>query len=127
MDFKKLNRDNFLIYAMGRYTNPQCEGMGEFNEDLNRIKYVKRLLKKYKRSGKIRPILLLNHLTVLGNVFTPLGAARMLFFKLEPDLHPPLKTALLYLNYIGEGMVLDDTPVDTVSMVGRLGEVLRRL
>lgn len=127
MDFKTLNRDNFLLYAMGRYTNPQCEGMVEFNEDLNRIKYVKRLLKKYKRSGRIRPILLLNHLTILGNVFTPIGAARILFFKLEPDLHPPLKTALLYLNYIGEGMVLDDTLVDTVSMDGRLGEVLRRL
>jgi hypothetical protein len=127
MDFKKLNRDNFMLYAMGRYTNPQCTGMVEFGEDLNRIKYVKRLLKKYKRSGKIRPILLLNHLTVLGNVFTPMGAARMLFFKLEADLHAPLKTALLYLNYIGEGMVLDDTPVDSVPMDGRLGEVLRRL
>ncbi|NDD55732.1 hypothetical protein EBZ39_18020 [bacterium] len=101
--------------------------MAEFSEDLNRIKYVKRLLKKYKRSGKIRPILLLNHLTVLGNVFTPMGAARMLFFKLEPDLYPCLKTALLYLNYIGEGMVLDETPVDTIPMDGRLGEVLRRL
>jgi hypothetical protein len=51
----------------------------------------------------------------------------MLFFKLEADLHAPLKTALLYLNYIGEGMVLDDTPVDSVPMDGRLGEVLRRL
>ena len=127
MDFKTLNRDNFMLYAMGQYTNPQCNGMTEFTEDLNRIKYVKRLLKKYNRSGKIRPILLLNHLTVLGNVFTPMGAARMLFFKLEADLHAPLKTALLYLNYIGEGMVLDDTPVDSVPMDGRLGEVLRRL
>jgi hypothetical protein len=127
MDFKKLNRDNFMLYAMVRYTNPQCTGMVEFGEDLNRIKYVKRLLKKYKRSGKIRPILLLNHLTVLGNVFTPMGAARMLFFKLEPDIHPCVKTALLYLNYIGEGMVLDETSVDTIPMDGRLGEVLRRL
>jgi len=127
MDFKKLNRDNFLLYAMGRYTNPQCEGMTEFNEDLNRIKYVKRLLKKYRRSGKIRPILLLNHLTILGNVFTPIGAARMLFFKLEPDLHPCIKTVLLYLNYIGENMVLDETRLDSISIDGRLVEVLRRL
>jgi len=46
---------------------------------------------------------------------------------LEHDLYPCLKTALLYLNYIGEGMVLDETPVDTIPMDGRLGEVLRRL
>ena len=120
MDFKKLNRDNFLLYAMGRYTNPQCEGMTEFSEDLNRIKYVKRLLKKYNRSGKIRPILLLNHLTVLGNVFTPLGAARMLIFKLEPALYPALKTVLLYLNYIGEGMILENIRLDSIPMDARL-------
>lgn len=127
MDFKTLTRDNFLLYAMGRYTNPQCMGMAEFSEDLNRIKYVKRLLKKYNRSGKIRPILLLNHLTILGNVFTPLGAARMLIFKLEPALYPALKTALLYLNYIGEGMILENIRLDSIPMDARLGEALRRL
>jgi hypothetical protein len=127
MDFKTLNRDNFMLYAIGKYTNPQCIGMNEFNEDLNRIKYVKRLLKKYMRSGRIRPILLLNHLTILGNVFTPLGASRMLFYKLEPSLYPPLKTALLYLNYIGEGMVLEAIRLDSIPVDGRLAEALRRL
>jgi hypothetical protein len=127
MDFKTLNRDNFMLYALGQYTNPQCNGMTEFTEDLNRIKYVKRLLKKYNRSGKIRPILLLNHLTILGNVFGPRGAARMLLFKLEPNLYPPLKTALLYLNYIGEGMVLESIRLDTIPVDGRLAEALRSL
>lgn len=127
MDFKTLNRDNFLLYAMGRYTNPQCESMKEFSEDLNRIKYVKRLLKKYMRSGKIRPILLLNHLTILGNVFSPMGASRMLFYKLEPSLYPSLKTALLYLNYIGEGMIVEAIRLDTIPIDGRLAEALRRL
>ena len=127
MNFRKINRENFLLYAMGQYTNPQCEGMTEFEEDLSRIKYVKRLLKKYHRTGKVRPILLLNHLTILGNVFTPMGAARMLFFKLDAAQYPALKTALLYLNYIGEGMILDETVMDSISMDGRLAEILRRL
>jgi len=127
MDFKKLNRDNFLLYAMGEYTNPQCEGMREFQEDLNRIKYVKRLLKKYNRSGKIRPILLLNHLTILGNVFTPRVASRLLFFKLDEPLYPALKTTLLFLNYIGEGMVLDEKDMDAIPLDGRLAEALRSL
>ena len=112
---------------MGQYTNPQCEGMTEFEEDLSRIKYVKRLLKKYHRTGEVRPILLLNHLTILGNVFTPMGAARMLFFKLDAAQYPALKTVLLYLDYIGEGMILDETAMDSISMDGRLAEVLRRL
>jgi len=127
MNFRKINRENFLLYAMGQYTNPQCEGMTEFEEDLSRIKYVKRLLKKYHRTGEVRPILLLNHLTILGNVFTPMGAARMLFFKLDAAQYPALKTVLLYLDYIGEGMILDETAMDSISMDGRLAEVLRRL
>lgn len=127
MNFRKINRENFLLYAMGQYTNPQCEGMTEFEEDLSRIKYVKRLLKKYHRTGEVRPILLLNHLTILGNVFTPMGAARMLFFKLDAAQYPALKTVLLYLDYIGEGMILDETAIDSISMDGRLAEVLRRL
>ena len=127
MNFRKINRENFLLYAMGQYTNPQCEGMTEFEEDLSRIKYVKRLLKKYHRTGKVRPILLLNHLTILGNVFTPMGAARMLFFKLDANIHPSLKTALLYLNYIGEGFVLDEVVLDEIPMDGRLAAALKSL
>lgn len=127
MDFKKLTRDNFMLYAMGHYTNPECEGIYEFQEDMNRIKYVKRLLKKYNRTGKIRPILLLNHLVILGNVFGPFVASRLLFFKLDDSLHPPLKTALLYLNYIGEGMLLDERHLDSIPLDGRLADALRSL
>jgi hypothetical protein len=127
MNFRKINAENFMLYAIGQYTNPQCEGMTEFEEDLSRIKYVKRLLKKYHRTGKVRPILLLNHLTILGNVFTPMGAARMLFFKLDSNIHPSLKTALLYLNYIGEGFVLDEVVLDEIPMDGRLAAALKSL
>ena len=127
MNFRKINAENFKLYAIGQYTNPQCEGMTEFEEDLSRIKYVKRLLKKYHRTGKVRPILLLNHLTILGNVFTPMGAARMLFFKLDSNIHPSLKTALLYLNYIGEGFVLDEVVLDEIPMDGRLAAALMSL
>ena len=127
MNFRKINAENFMLYAIGQYTNPQCEGMTEFEEDLSRIKYVKRLLKKYHRTGKVRPILLLNHLTILGNVFTPMGAARMLFFKLDANIHPSLKTALLYLNYIGEGFVLDEVVLDEIPMDGRLAAALKSL
>lgn len=127
MDFKELNRDNFMLYAMSNYSNPDCMGMSEFNEDLAKIKYVKRLLKKYKRTGKLRPILLLNHLMILGNVFGPTPAARMLFYKLESDIHPSLKTVLLYLNYIHEGMIFDKTRLENVPIDSKLAKTLGRL
>jgi len=127
MNFRKINAENFMLYAIGQYTNPQCEGMTEFEEDLSRIKYVKRLLKKYHRTGEVRPILLLNHLTILGNVFTPMGAARMLFFKLDANIHPSLKTALLYLNSIGEGMIFDEMVIDDIPMDQELATMLQKI
>ena len=127
MDFKILNRDNFMLYAMGNYTNPDCLGMTEFNEDLSKIKYVKRLLKKYHRSSRIRPILLLNHLVILGNVFGQTPASRMLFYKLEPEIHPALKTVLLYLDYLDVGMIFDGLVLSEIPMDGALAQILRKL
>jgi hypothetical protein len=127
MDFKRLTKDNFMLYAMGNYSNPDCLSMAEFNEDLCKIKYVKRLLKKYNRSGKLRPILLLNHLVILGNVFGSAPTARMLFFKLEPDVHSSLKTVLLYLNYIKEDGIIDDLKLDQIPIEMNLAQILRRL
>ena len=56
MNFKSLNKNNFMMYAMKMYTNPQCVGMDEFNEDLNRIKYIKRLLGRYDKKGFMKII-----------------------------------------------------------------------
>jgi len=116
-----------MLYAIGNYTNPDCVGMTEFNEDLSKIKYVKRLLKKYSRTGNIRPILLLNHLMIMGNVFGRTPTARMLFYKLECDIHAPLKTVLLYLDYIDERSVFDGVSVEDISIDERLAQILRGL
>ena len=112
---------------MGNYTNPDCMGMAEFNEDLCKIKYVKRLLKRYVRSGNLRTILLLNHIVVLGNVFGRTPAARMLFFKLDRETHPALKTVLLYLEYIQEGTVFDGVKMDDIPFDGKMAQILRNL
>lgn len=127
MDFKQLTRDNFMLYAMGNYTNPECTGMNEFSEDISKIKYVKRLLKKYVRSRRIRPILLLNHLVVMGNVFGRTPTSRMLFYKLEPDVYPALKTVLLYLDYIEENSIFDGLVISDIELDQNLADTLKRL
>ena len=127
MDFKTLTRDNFMLYAMGNYTNPDCTGMAEFSEDISKIKYVKRLLKKYVRSRRIRPILLLNHLVVMGNVFGRTPTSRMLFYKLEPDVYPALKTVLLYLDYIEENSIFDGLVISDIALDQNLADTLKRL
>ena len=100
MDFSLLTNSNFLLYASKHYENPQCEGMHEFREDLNRIKYIKRLLRKYVKSGILRERLILNHIIILQNVFGPVVCSRILFFKINKELHSQLKTFLIFLSNI---------------------------
>tara|TARA_R100000008_G_C3587237_1_gene173455 strand:+ start:5458 stop:5838 length:381 start_codon:yes stop_codon:yes gene_type:complete len=100
MFFDILTDDNFMMFAMKNYTNPQCTNIDEFHEDLNRIKYIKRLLGKYNKKGIIKARLILNHIIILNNVFGNEACSRILFYKLEPEFHSAIKTFLEYLNYL---------------------------
>jgi hypothetical protein len=95
-----LNNNNFLIYAMKMYNNPSCIGIEEFQEDISRIKYVKRLLLKFKKTGILKTRLILNHIIVMQNMFGVEACVRILFFKIPKELHPFLKSFFEYLNYI---------------------------
>ena len=83
MHIEKLDESNFLLFAAKHYDNPQCFDTIEFYEDLNRFKYIKRLLNKFKESGDLKDRLIFNHLTVLFNVFGSQACNRMLFMKLD--------------------------------------------
>ena len=94
-----LTDDNFLIYAIKCYDNPRCI-MSEFEDDLKRLKYIRRLIKRYKSTGDLKERLILNHIIVLSNVFGTEAAVRMLFFRIDTADYHILKTFLLFLNYI---------------------------
>ena len=125
MEFKSLNDKNFLLFATQHYDNPQCESMDEFNEDLNRIKYIKRLLKKYKKTGVLRERLLLNHIIILQNIIGPICCSRILFFKIETELHSELKTFLVFLNYLPDE--LPDVKVDEIPLDNKIITALRNI
>ena len=97
--FENLNDDNFIMYAIKAYEKPNCI-MSEFETDVKRIKYVKKLIKKYMNSGILKERLILNHIIVLSNVFGIEATVKMLFLKLNEDQYPILKTFLLFLNYL---------------------------
>lgn len=100
MKFDMITDDNYLLFAMKTYENPQCKDMEEFYEDMNRIKYLKRLFKKYKSSGVLRERLILNHLIIFTNVFGIVPSNRILFSRIEKELHPYLKTFLIFLRLL---------------------------
>ncbi len=94
-----LNDANFLIYAAKHYDRPHII-QSEFEDDLKRIKYVKRLLRKYRQTGEFKERLVLNHVIILANVFGVEATTNMLFFKVDEEDYPLLKTILIYLNYL---------------------------
>ena len=123
MRFDELNENNYMLFAIKFYDNPHALTKEEFEDDLKRIKYVKRLLKRYKNTGVLKTHLILNHLTVLFNVFGE-AAVPLLFYNLEEDLWPSIKSFLLFLKRIPEypkshihGIPEDKTCIDELQSI----------
>ena len=95
--FDDLNEDNFLIYALKCYEKPNCI-MSEFHDDIKRIKYIKRLFRKYKVHNELKERLILNHIILLYNVFGVESATRILFYKIDEKDYDLVKTFLIFLN-----------------------------
>lgn len=113
---EKLNESNFLLYAMHHYDNTQCYSLTEFEEDLKKILYLKKLLSRYKNNGELRERLILNHIIVLYNIFGD-AATRMLFYKVEESCWDVLVTFLVYLDRMPEtipeyGIILSEIKLD---------------
>ena len=119
--FEELNEENFTLFAIRHYDNPQCTSTEEFYEDIRRFRYLKRFLKRYDRTGELRERLILNHIIILSNVFGVSNAIRMLQYKIDDEFWPVLKTCLLYLDYIDEEweteIPLDDEAVKRMRQI----------
>ena len=102
MKFEELNDDNFVIYAAKHYHTPRCIDAEEFYEELSRFKYIKRLVNRYQRGDELRERLILNHITILLNVFGNEPAILMLMYRIGADHLPVLKPFLEYLQAIKE-------------------------
>lgn len=119
--FEKLNSKNFALFAAKHYANPQCMTTEEFEEDLQKFKYIKRLFNRYETSGELSERLILNHLIVIYNVFGIKAANKMMFYKIDKKNWPLLKTFLVYLNYLPEDQYVE-VPLDVKAV-----EVLRKI
>lgn len=114
--------DAFIEYAMEHYKNPSCSGKEEFDEDMNRIKYVKRLFGRYFSTGELKERLILNHIIIFYNVFEMEAATKMIFYRMEDKFKPLVKTFLVYLNYLPDDETYVRVPMDT-----KVIQILRRL
>ena len=117
MIFTELNDENFILFAIKHYENPQAVTKEDFDRDLNHFKYIKRLLKRYKNNGELKTHLLINHFIILYNIFGD-ATTPMLFFKIEKNLWSTIKTFILFLNRLPEypKCYLHDIPIDLYCM-----------
>lgn len=109
----RLDESNFLLYAAKNYENAQCFDTVEFYEDLKRFKYIKRLFNRYLEEGDLKERLILNHIIVIYNVFEPVAATRLLFFKLKgmENLLLPFLELLSYLPERIDGIGIENKTV----------------
>ena len=129
--FDTLTFKNSLFYAARCYDNPQCLDEEEFIEDYKRLKYVKRLCRRYTTTGRISERLMLNHLVLLHNVFGTGPTARMLFLKCNDErMWRVLKAFLTYMDVLPEvvtGIDGEDIYMESVPLDEKLLEKLRAL
>ena len=127
--FDDLNEENFMMYAMKSYASPHCV-MSEFEGDIKRTKYLKRLFRRYKVTKTLKERLILNHIILLNNVFGPEVTSRILFYRIDERDYDILKTFLLYLNIMpemiyginGKNVRSSEIPVDM-----NIAEILRKI
>jgi hypothetical protein len=127
--FDDLNDENFMIYAMKCYTAPNCI-ISEFESDIKRTKYLKRLFRRYKITKTLKERLILNHIILLNNVFGPEPTSRILFYRIDERDYDILKTFLIYLGIMpdnikgvnGKNIQSAEIPVDL-----NIAEILRKI
>ena len=123
MIFTELTSENFLLFAIKYYENPQAVTKEDFEKDLNHFKYIKRLLKRYKNTGELKAHLLLNHFIILYNIFGE-GTTAMLFYKIEEEMWDIMKTFVVFLDKLPEypKCFIHDIEIDEycLSELGRI-------
>lgn len=121
-----LTEDNFLQYAMHHYDNSQCYSLEEFNDDLKRFLYLKKLFNRYKNECDLKENLILNHLVVIYNIFGD-EATNMLFFKIDREYWDTLVTFLVFLNRMPEELPQYKLKLSHVKLDEYIIQILRKI
>ena len=120
-DFKILTPETIDIFAKRHYDNPSDVNNEEFEDDMKRFKYLKRLFRKYESSKEFKAMLIVNHIIILANVFGIDAATTLLFFKIDKQHWGMLKTILIFLNYMPDNEMNDiKTDQEIMTELGKI-------
>lgn len=127
MKHLKLTDENFLLFCAHHYSDNKYYTDEEFIEDLNRIKYIKKLITRYIENNDLKERLILNHIIILNNVFGPEITCKILYLKLKSQMEH-IKPFLILLNILPDKIynVGEEIEIDT-SLIGMNKEIIARL
>ena len=123
---KPVDENSFLSLAMHFYDNSQCVNIAEFEEDLKRFGYLKKLLHRYEDGGDLKERLILNHLIVLYNLFGVI-TTDFLFLKIDKQHWNVLATFLVYLNRMPESIPDMGVHLNQLHLDDTVFQTLRKL
>ena len=123
---EKITEDNFIVLAMHHYDNTQCHSIHEFEEDLKKFLYLKKLITRYKKYNVLKERLILNHIIVLYNIFGQF-ATRMLFYKINEEYWDVITTFLVYLGHMPDELPEFNIILSDVTLDDKVIAVLRKL
>jgi len=123
---QKLTDDNFLTYAMRHYDNSQCYSVEEFNDDLKRFIYLKKLFSRWQDNLELKENLILNHLIILYNLFGD-KATNMLFFKIDKEHWDFLATFLVFLGRMPEELPQYGVKLSDIELDSYITSILREI
>lgn len=129
MNEQHLTEQNFILYCAAHYENSQYY-TEDFIEDLNRIKYIKKLVTRYIEKDELKERLILNHIIILNNCFGPEALCKILYLKLKNQMMY-IKPFLVLLDILPDKIynVGDDTVIDTneIPMDDKIVNILRKV
>jgi hypothetical protein len=121
-----LTEDNFFNYALQHYDNSQCYSIEEFNDDLKRFLYLKKLFSRYKNELDLKENLIINHIVVIYNIFGD-EATNMLFFKIDEEYWAALVTFLVFLGRMPEELPQYNIKLSEIQLDEYIINVLRNI
>jgi len=130
MNYEKLTNENYLIFCAQHYNSNRYYTTEEFLEDLNRVKYIKKLVTRYIENDDLKERLILNHIIVLNNCFGPTVTCKILYLKMKNQMKY-IKPFLVLLNILPDNIhnVGEDTLIytDSIEMDQKIIDKLRKV
>lgn len=126
-----ISDENFLLFCARHYENADCHTEDEFFEDINRVKYIKKLITRFKKNGELKERLILNHIIILQNVFGAVNTCKILYQMNKEDFEY-IKPFLIYLDYLPDKLYSIDVKdsiiyTDDIPMNKEIIEALRKI